>query len=77
MEDSVPIDDEIEWSLKRFRNHHSGAPSGVRAEHIKVWLAEARKEEATAAEATAVEGAVAVIRGPGGGGYGREEGYED
>ena len=37
----------------------------MRAEYLKEWLAEARKEEAVSAKAS--EGAEEVIRGPGGG----------
>ena len=41
----IPIEDEIEWTAKRLRNHRSGGPLGVRAEHLKGWLAAARKKE--------------------------------
>ena len=43
--DSVPTEDEIELVVTRLRNHCSGGPSGMRAEHLKRWLATARKAE--------------------------------
>ena len=43
VEDLVPTEDNIEWAVKQLRNHHSGGPSGMRAEHIKEWLEEAQK----------------------------------
>ena len=43
--DSLPTEDNIEWVVKRLQNNRSGGPSGMRAEHLKVWLAEARKKE--------------------------------
>ena len=55
MEDSVPTEDDIKWTVKRLRNHCSGVPSGMRAEHLKRWLTEARnveKEDMTVGEET-------------------------
>ena len=47
----VPTEDEIQWAVKRLRNHRSRGPPGMRAEHLKRWLAAARKaaKEETAA----------------------------
>ena len=45
VDDSVPTEDEIEWAVKRLRNHCSGGPQVMRAEHLKMWLAESRKSE--------------------------------
>ena len=45
VDDSVPTEDKIKWAVKRLQNHHSGGPSGMRAEHLKGWLAAARKKE--------------------------------
>ena len=42
VENPAPTEDEIEWAVKLIRNHCSGGTSGMRAEHIKGWLAEAR-----------------------------------
>ena len=42
---SVPMEDEIEWAVKRLRNHRSGRPSGMRAEYLKGWLAVGRKKK--------------------------------
>ena len=64
MEDPVPIEDEIEWVVMQLRNHRPGGPSEMRAEHLKGWLAEARKEEAAAAKAKVAEGVVVEIGGP-------------
>ena len=38
----------------------------MRAEHLKGWLAEARKEEAAAEKSAATEGTTSVLRGTGG-----------
>ena len=43
VEDSVPTEENIEWAVTRLCNHRSGGPSGMWAEHLKRWLAEARK----------------------------------
>ena len=48
VEDSVPTEDEIEWAEKRLQNHRSRGPSRMRAEHLKGWLEELRKEAAAA-----------------------------
>ena len=44
VDDLVPMEDKIEWAVKRLQNQCSGGPSGMRAEHINGWLAEARKK---------------------------------
>ena len=44
VEDLVPTKDMIEWTVTRLRNQRSGGASGMRAEHLKRWLAAARKE---------------------------------
>ena len=31
VEDSVPTEDEIKWSVKRIQNHRSRVPSGMRS----------------------------------------------
>ena len=43
--DLVPTEDDIEWAVKRLRNHCYRGTSGMRAEHIKEWLVEARKKK--------------------------------
>ena len=45
VDDLVPKEDKIEWAVKRLQNHRSGEPSGIQAEHLKGWLAEAGKKE--------------------------------
>ena len=45
VDDSVPEEVEIEWQVKRLRNNRSGGASRMRAEHVKWWLAAARKSE--------------------------------
>ena len=67
VEDLLPTEDEIEWVVKRLRNHHYRGTSGIQDEHIKGLLVEARKEEATAEKTSATEGAKSVLRGTGGG----------
>ena len=44
VEDSVPTEDEVKWEVKGLHNHCFGGVSGMRAEHIKGWLAEARMQ---------------------------------
>ena len=45
VEDKVPDKGGNEWAVKRLRNNRSGGPSRMRAEHLKGWLAAARREE--------------------------------
>ena len=45
VEDSVPTEDNIEWAVTQLRNHRSGGSSGMPEEHLKRWLAAARKAE--------------------------------
>ena len=45
VDDSVHTEDKIYWVVKRLSNHRSGGASGMRAEHLKRWLATARKYE--------------------------------
>ena len=42
VEDLVVTEDEIKWAVKQLQNHRSRGPSGMRAEKLKGWLAEAR-----------------------------------
>ena len=39
VDDSVPIEDEIEDAVKKLRRNRSWGPSGMHAEHLKRWLA--------------------------------------
>ena len=41
--------------MKQLRNNCYGGLSGIRAEHLKGWLAEERKEEVAAANAKVTE----------------------
>ena len=43
--DLVPEEVVIDWAVKRLRNFRSGETSGMQAEHIKGWLAAARRAE--------------------------------
>ena len=43
IDDSVPMEDEVEEAVKKLRRNRSGGPSGIRAENIKGWLAAARR----------------------------------
>ena len=45
VEDLVPTEEEINCEVKQLRNNRSGGPSGMMAEHVKGWRAEARKKE--------------------------------
>ena len=50
VDDSVPTEDEIEWAVTRLCNHRSRGPSGMRADHLKRWLATGRNPEKEKAE---------------------------
>ena len=57
----VPTEDEVEAAVKKLRRNRSGGPSRIRAEHVKGWLAAARRggmaeEEGKAKTATEKEG---------------------
>ena len=54
----------MEWVMRRPQNNYSGWGLGMRAEHLKGWLAEAQKDKADAAKVA--EGKEVAIRGPGG-----------
>ena len=45
VEDKVPDEGGIEWAVKCLRNNRSGGASGMRAEHLKGWLAAAKRRE--------------------------------
>ena len=45
VDDLVPTEDKIAEALKKLRRNRSGGPSGIRAEHLKWWLAAAKREE--------------------------------
>ena len=70
----VPTKNEIEWEVKRLRNHRSRGPSGIRTDHIKGRLVEARKEGAVAAQTAVVEGTTSVLGEAWGGRLWRREG---
>ena len=64
VDNSVPTEGKIEWVVTQLRNHHSGGPSGMRAEHLKRWLAAVQKSEkdvttTAVAETTENKGTVA------------------
>ena len=40
----VPIEGEIKWAVNCQRNHRSGGPSGMQAQHLKGWLVAVRKK---------------------------------
>ena len=39
VDDSVPMEDEIEGAVKKLQRNRLGGASGMRAEHLKGWLA--------------------------------------
>ena len=41
----MPDEGGIEWAVKRLRNNRAGGSSRMRAEHLKGWLAAARRGE--------------------------------
>ena len=45
VENKVPDEGEIEWAVKLLRNNRSVGASRMRAEHLKGWLAAARRRE--------------------------------
>ena len=45
LKDLVPAENNIECAVWRLRNNRSRGPSGMRADHIKGWMEEARKVE--------------------------------
>ena len=45
IDDSVPTEDGIAETVKKLRRNWSGGPSSIRAEHLKVWLAAAKRGE--------------------------------
>ena len=58
----VPMEDDIEWAVKRLRNNRSGGPSGMRAEHLKRWLAAVWKAEEDKETADKEEAAMTTER---------------
>ena len=43
IDDSVPTEDKISEAVKKLQRNRSGGPSGIRAEHLKWWLAAAKR----------------------------------
>ena len=41
--DSVPTEDTISEAVKKLRRNQAGGPSGIRAEHLKGWIAAAKR----------------------------------
>ena len=54
VDDLVPTEDELEWLVTQLCNHRSGGLSGMRAEHLKRWLATARKAKKAETEVTTI-----------------------
>ena len=50
VDDSVPTEDEIKDAVKKLRRNRSGGPSGMRAEHLKGWLAASNREKRAVGE---------------------------
>ena len=46
MDDNIPEEEDISKAVLRLQLHCAGGPSGMRAEHIKMWLHAATWEEA-------------------------------
>ena len=64
VDDLVPEEDKVEWSVKRLYNNRSGGMSGMRADHLKWWLATAWKAEKDM-ETAGKEEAATTIEGGG------------
>ena len=65
IDESIPIEEEVEWAVRILRGNRSGGPSHMRAKHLREWLWEHRSAEAM----TKLEmEAVGETSGP----YGRE-----
>ena len=78
VDESVPTEDNIEWAVTQLHNHRSGGTSGMRAEHLKVWIAAARKkerEEAAAEQENPIEGRTMAGTDRAGGDNQREDSY--
>ena len=43
IDDSVPTEDKIAAAVKKLRRNRSEGPSWIRADHLKGWLAAAKK----------------------------------
>ena len=43
MDYSLPMEDEIEWAVRRLKDNFSVGTSGMSADHIQQWLREAWK----------------------------------
>ena len=45
VDDSVPTEDKIAEAVKKLRRNRSGGAPGIRAEHLKGWLAAANRRK--------------------------------
>ena len=59
----VPEEGDIEWAVKCIRNNHSGGASRIWAEHVKRWLAAARRADKDGSTAGGKERATAMETG--------------
>ena len=50
VEESVPVEEKIEWAVQSMGDNHYIGPYGMRAEHLRGWFREARKAEEVATE---------------------------
>ena len=50
VDDSVPTEDEIEEAVKHLQRNRSGGASGMRANHLKGWIAVSKRKKREAAE---------------------------
>ena len=74
IDDSVPMEEEAKWAVKRLQGHRSGAPPWICAEHLQEWLWEHWSGEvAREAEITTSDPEEWEIRGNEGGEDGGEE----
>ena len=46
IDNSLPIEEEVEWAVQRLRGHRSGGLSRMRDKHLWEWMQEHRSAEA-------------------------------
>ena len=56
VDDLIPAEDKIKGAVKHLQRNRSGGPLGMRAEHLKGWLAASKRKNREAAEKGEGEG---------------------
>ena len=55
VDESIPDEEDIEWSVKKLQSNRSRVPLGTRIEYIRRWLEEVKKAETETATETETE----------------------